>query len=203
MCASLRAKEGRPECTREDNCVACVSWDDVIWDLYKNIQLRQHAKQRKIEKIRTSFMSSEDSVSMHPEGEVDFAGGTYQVKSVVTVPKHRSPAPWDTDVEDSPRKLARQASRSPSHERSKQCGRSHSGGRDRTTSDRNRPDGSVVGTQSHVKTTSHPAGARTYRDWCTRDVSHAGTGPSQDSPVGTVAHKERRTPKMGRAGTGS
>ena len=81
MCASCRAKEGRPECTREDNCVACVSWDDVIWDLYgKNIQHRQRAKQRKIEKTRTSSMSSEDSVSMLPEGEADFdepaRGGT-------------------------------------------------------------------------------------------------------------------------------
>ena len=81
MCASCRAKEGRPECTREDNCVACVSWDDVIWDLYeKNIQRRQRAKQRKIEKTRTSSVSSEDSVSMHTVGEGDFdepaPGGT-------------------------------------------------------------------------------------------------------------------------------
>ena len=117
MCASCRAKEGRPECTREDNCMAYVSWDDVIWDLYeKNIQRRQRAKQRKIEKTRTSSMSSEDSVLMHPEGEVDFdkltPGGTSQVKSVLTVPKRHSPALWDTDVEDSPRKRPRQASRS-------------------------------------------------------------------------------------------
>ena len=160
--------------------MACVSWDDIIWDLYeKNIQRKQRAKQRKIEKTITSSMSSEDSVSMHPEGEVDFdepaPSGTYQVKSMV--PKRRSPAPWDTGIEDSPRKQPRQASRSSSCER---------------------PAGSVVGTQSRVKTISHPAGAGTYGDWCTRDASHAGTGPSQDRrthdhPAGPETHEDRRT----------
>ena len=86
-----------------------VSAGMMFWDLYeKNIQHRQRAKQRKIEKTRTSFMSLEDSVSMHLEGEVDFEepspGGTSQVKSVVTVPKRRLPAPWDTGAEDSSRK---------------------------------------------------------------------------------------------------
>ena len=36
MCVSCKAKEGRPECPGEDNGVACVSWDDVIWDHYEN-----------------------------------------------------------------------------------------------------------------------------------------------------------------------
>ena len=48
---TCRALVGDRVCTREDNCIACTSWDDITWNMFEvNVMGKERLRQRKRDK---------------------------------------------------------------------------------------------------------------------------------------------------------
>ena len=69
-CAQPVRREGRKTFTREDNCMACSSWDNLTWDAYEaNLAKKEKICERKRQRAakRSVSVSSENSVNMFPD----------------------------------------------------------------------------------------------------------------------------------------
>ena len=99
MCTACSAHEGKKICTREDNCIACSSWDDLTWDAYEaKLAKKERIRERKQQKVaeRSASVLSEDSANMFPDSAEEGSfneTGECDVKSVVKKVSRRSPAP--------------------------------------------------------------------------------------------------------------